>query len=112
MKYSFGDVVYAEVFYTNLTSSKKRPLVVVNSKNYQDARGDIIVVPITSQIKLKKELKEFEIKFPKTTGLTKKSAIKAVVLTLDASLIKDRIGSLAAADKKSLAKMLNHAIGT
>lgn len=47
--YSFGDVLLVPFPFTDLSGSKQRPAVVVNSARYARERPDLILMPITSQ---------------------------------------------------------------
>jgi len=46
--YEFGDVVLVPFPFTDQTSSKKRPAVVVSSVAYHQAHPDLIVMAITT----------------------------------------------------------------
>ena len=48
MKPRQGDIVLIPVLFTDLTSRKRRPVVVVSSDTYNDESPDIIVVAMTS----------------------------------------------------------------
>ena len=48
--YSFGDIVLVPFPFTDQTSSKKRPGVVVSSDAYHQRGRDVIVMAVTSQI--------------------------------------------------------------
>lgn len=48
--YSFGDVVLVPFPFTDQSTSKKRPAVVISSDAYHQRRRDIVVMAITSQI--------------------------------------------------------------
>lgn len=48
MKPRQGDIVLIPVPFTDLSSRKRRPVVVVSSDSYNDAGPDVIVVALTS----------------------------------------------------------------
>jgi mRNA interferase MazF len=49
--YSFGDVVLVPFPYTEQTTTKKRPAVIVSSASYNGSRPDLILMAVTSQIR-------------------------------------------------------------
>lgn len=49
--YNFGDIVLLQFPFTDLTTTKKRPAVVVSSGEYNNKRPDIIVMAVTSRIR-------------------------------------------------------------
>ncbi|MGD1717631.1 type II toxin-antitoxin system PemK/MazF family toxin [Dapis sp. BLCC M172] len=50
--YKFGDVILVPFPFTNQTTSKKRPAVVVSSDIYNSQYTDLIIMAITSQNKV------------------------------------------------------------
>ena len=58
MPFEFGDVVLVPFSFTNQTASKKRPAVVVSNRAYNSARPDLVVMPITSQLRPAREFGE------------------------------------------------------
>ncbi len=52
-RYDCGDVVLLPFPFTDLTTSKQRPAVIVSSTWFNQNRKDVIVLAITSQIPLK-----------------------------------------------------------
>jgi mRNA interferase MazF len=51
MSFEFGDVVLVPFPFTDQTTSKKRPAVVVSSRDYQLHRSDLILMAVTSQLR-------------------------------------------------------------
>jgi mRNA-degrading endonuclease toxin of MazEF toxin-antitoxin module len=49
--YDFGDVVLVPFPFTDQTTTKKRPAVVVSSSVYNRERPDIVLVAVTSQMR-------------------------------------------------------------
>lgn len=46
--YKFGDVILVPFPFTDQTTTKKRPSIVVSSTDYQRHRSDLILIAITS----------------------------------------------------------------
>ncbi len=49
--YKRGEIVLIPVPFSNLTSSKKRPVVIMSIDEYNDKSDDVICMAITSQIR-------------------------------------------------------------
>ena len=81
--FEFGEIVLIAFSFTDQAGSKQRPAVVISSKAYQEAKPDIILMAVTSQIKTQKLLGEVIIEEWKTAGLLKPSAIKPVIFTAE-----------------------------
>lgn len=47
--YKRGDIVLVPFLFSDQTTTKKRPAVVVTSNNYNEASLDIVIMAITSQ---------------------------------------------------------------
>ena len=50
MSFNRGDVVLVPFPFTDLTTQKQRPALVVSSKDFNDSSSDAILLAITSQI--------------------------------------------------------------
>ncbi|MBI4710280.1 MAG: type II toxin-antitoxin system PemK/MazF family toxin [Nitrospirae bacterium] len=48
------DIVLIPIPFTDLTSQKKRPAVIISSDNYNDSNEDIVVVALTSNVEPRK----------------------------------------------------------
>ena len=83
MTYDIGDVVLVPFPFTNLLSSKKRPAVVISQKTYQYKRPDIILMAITSQIKIPLGYGECVLSEWQQAGLPKLSMLKPLIATID-----------------------------
>jgi mRNA interferase MazF len=51
MSYEFGNVVLVPFPFTNQSTQKKRPSVVISSREYNATRSDLILIAVTSQVK-------------------------------------------------------------
>ena len=111
MPYDFGDIVLVPFPFTNQTTSKKRPAVVVSNRTYNDVRPDIIVMAVTSQLSTTAALGETWVQSWNAAGLLKPSAIKPVFATLERSLVIRQLGTLVGADKTALRKAISELLG-
>ncbi len=50
MTYKQGDIILIPIPFTDLSSSKKRPVVVISNDQYNSLFEDIIVVAVTSNL--------------------------------------------------------------
>jgi mRNA interferase MazF len=111
MPFEVGDIVLVPFPFTSQTTSKKRPAVVVSSRDYNAARPDVIVMAVTSQLRASAALGEVWLKDWKVAGLLKPSAVKPVFATLEQSLVIRQIGALATADRETLRETIAQLLG-
>ncbi|HMF29810.1 MAG TPA: type II toxin-antitoxin system PemK/MazF family toxin [Candidatus Lokiarchaeia archaeon] len=114
MSYKCGDVVLLPFPFTDLTSTKKRPAVVISSDWFNLNRKDVIVIAITSQIP--KALTVDELLFSPAeqnlAGLPKKSIVKVTkIVTVDQLLIIKKIGICSKQNVRKLKRLLNKFVG-
>ncbi len=107
----FGDVVLVPFPFTDQTTSKKRPAVVVSSDAYHRSRPDIIVMAVTSQISSTKGFDEVTLDQWKDSGLLKPSVIKPVLATLERGLVLKKLGSLQPSDIEGLRAVIGRMFG-
>ncbi len=111
MQFEFGDVVLVPFPFTSQTASKKRPAVVVSNRAYNAAKPDVVVMAITSQLRVNAGLGDIEVGQWQTAGLLKPSAVKPVFATLEQALILRKLGTLAAGDQAVLRKAIAETLG-
>ena len=102
MPYEFGDVVLVQFPFTSQTAFKKRPAVIVSSRTYNEARLDLIIMAITSQLRPSGIMGDVWINDWQSAKLLKPSAIKPVFATLEQSLVITRLGALSSRDQSAL----------
>lgn len=51
-RFEYGDVVLVPFPFTDQSISKKRPAVVVSSAAYNAERPDVIIIAVTSQVRV------------------------------------------------------------
>ena len=74
MPYHFGDVIVVPFPFTDQTTTKKRPAVVVSSEAYHRERPDLILMAITSQIHPAPTVGEVAVVHWQAAGLLKPSS--------------------------------------
>ena len=93
--YKRGEIVLIPVPFTDLSSSKKRPVIIVSSDEHNSLSEDVIWMAITSQIRGL----DYEIiignKDMENGNLPKESCIRAdKIYTLNRSIIVKKYGNL------------------
>ncbi len=100
--YKRGEIILVPFPFSNQSTIKKRPAVIISSDNYNNTSSDVIIMAITSQIRHINDIGERRLQDWKTEGLLKPSAIKSAVSTLEQNLIIRKLGVLSADDKDAL----------
>lgn len=100
--YSFGDLVLVPFPFTDLSAAKKRPAVIISSTAYHQARPDVIVMAVTSQLRPATILGEVLVQHWQAAGLLKPSVIKPVITTLERTLLIKTLGRLQEDDRRAL----------
>lgn len=91
--YSFGDIVLVPFPFTDLTSSKLRPALIVSKDGGH--RDDVIVCFITSNLDQARDGTSLFLEKGTQTGLKVRSAVKLHrIATLKKSIIIGKLGSV------------------
>ena len=93
MNCSRNDVVLLPIPFTDLTSRKVRPAVVIGQNG-----ADFFLVPISSQL----SNTDFPLSEWAVAGLNVPCGIKAQLATVETRLVVKKVGALAAADQQRL----------
>jgi len=95
--YDSGSVVLLPFPFTSLTTSKKRPAVVVSRRSYQEATHDIVLAAVTSQ--MHEGPGDVALRDWAEAGLLKPSCLRAgKLITVHESLILKALGRLTSDD--------------
>jgi mRNA interferase MazF len=101
MRCSRNDIVLLPIPFSDLTSSKVRPAIVVGQGSFP---GDMFVVPVTSQL----SNADFVLINWQQAGLNVPSAVKGQISTVEDRLVRKVIGRLSTGDIAVLDKHLRH----
>jgi len=111
MPFDFGDIVLVAFPFTSQTASKRRPAVVVSNRSYNEAKPDVVIMAVTSQLRPNPALGETWIGQWETAGLLKPSAVKPVFATIERSLLTRQLGTLTADDQTALRTAIGEVLG-
>ncbi|MEY4569785.1 MAG: hypothetical protein RLZZ398_1224 [Verrucomicrobiota bacterium] len=96
---SRDDVVLLPIPFTDLSSSKVRPAIVVGHGSWP---GDLLVVPVTSQL----ANADLIISQWAEAGLNVPSGIKGQICTVEVRLVRKVVGQITAHDRAALDALL------
>jgi len=111
MPYHFGNVIVVPFPFTDQTTTKKRPAVVVSSDAYHRERPDLILMAITSQVRPAPTVGEVIVVRWQEAGLLRPSVIKPLLTTIEANLVLRQLGTLHAEDQDSIRKVIATILG-
>lgn len=104
--FNSGDIILVPFPFTDQSTSKKRPAVIISSQAYNAKRPDLIIMAVTSQIKPTSIIGEVIIQEWEDAGLLKPSAIKPVITTIEKKLVLKKMGQLKNNDLSTLQKSI------
>jgi mRNA interferase MazF len=92
-----NDIVLLPIPFTDLTSRKVRPAIVIGKHGI-----DLFLVPISSQL----PQTAFALQDWRAAGLNVPCGVKAQIATIEEKLVLKRVGTLAQSDNQSLTEHL------
>lgn len=107
----FGDLVLVPFPFTDQSTSKKRPAVVVSSRAYHRDRPDYIIMAVTSRARSSPTLGEVIVRDWQSAGLLKPSVIRPVIATIERGLVLRRLGRLDTEDRAALTNAIRDILG-
>ena len=109
--YEFGDVVLVPFPFTDQRSTKQRPAIIVSSELYHQHRPDLIIMAVTSQVRMAPSVGEVAIVKWMEAGLLKPSVLKPLLATIEKRLVLRRLGQLEEEDRGALREVLEVVLG-
>lgn len=97
--------------FTDQTTTKQRPAVVISSSGYNAHRPDLILLAITSQVRASLSFGEILVTDWQTAKLIKPSVFKPLITTIEQALVIKRLGRLSANDATSLRAVIEKIVG-
>ena len=106
-----GDVVLVPFPFSDQSTSKKRPAVIISSNRHNELSSDVIIMAITSKTHKTDDPGEYVIDDWKNAGLVKPSLMKPAISTIERKLIIRKLGGLSSRDMESLERALRGLFG-
>lgn len=107
--YNRGDVILVPFPFTDLTTRKQRPAVIVSSNQYNQAGQDVIIAAITSGKKVMDT--DYALSNWQEAGLLSESIVKTgKIVTLHKALIRKGLGKVSSSDMLGIDKHLAQAL--
>jgi mRNA interferase MazF len=106
MTYKFGDVILVPFPFTDQSSAKKRPAVIVSCDRYNRKHPDLVVMAITSQTQTALLSDHRVINDWQRAGLLKPSVLKPIIMTIEIKLVLRTMGQLQIGDRQILQTLL------
>lgn len=98
MMFQRGDVVLVPFPFSDLSTTKVRPAVVVSSALYHAEKPDLVLAAVSSKIEAATGPLDFVFNGWQRAGLRYPSAFKPVLFTLEPRRVLHRIGALSQMD--------------
>ncbi len=109
--YERGEVVLVRFPFTDLTSTKQRPALVVGSEAFARSGEDVILAAISGQRVDHPGRFDYVVKDWQGAGLLMPSVVRAgKLVTLQRDLIRRSLGSLPAAELGAIGELLREAL--
>ena len=111
--YKRGDVVLVPFPFTDLTTIKQRPALILSSKKFNAMQEDVIVIAITSNMTKRSGKHEYRITGIERTeaGLPKDAVVRCgKIVTIDQRLIRRTLGVLPDTALKSIIAIVHNII--
>jgi mRNA interferase MazF len=110
MAFQRGDVVLVPFPFSDLSTRKVRPAVVVSGSLYHTTEPDLILAAITSKIAAATGPLDYVLSDWQAANLRYPSALKPVLFTLDPVRVLHRIGALTPSDLAEVDQRLRRAL--
>ena len=108
--YQRGDVLLVPFPFSDLSTTKVRPAVVVSSDLYHSTRPDLLLAALTSKVSTATGPLDYVLSDWEAAGLRFPSALKPVLFTLDPTRVVFRIGAMSKADLAKVDDRLSRAL--
>ena len=105
MNYEKWEIVLVPFPFTDLTTTKKRPALIISPNEYNE-KLDVIIAFITSKLDLEYRIGDYIIQEWKKANLPKPSMLRMKFATIDKSIIIKKLGTLMEKDANEFSKLL------
>ena len=106
-RYEPAEIVLVRFPFTDLTSTKKRPALVVSPADYSARYGDVVLLALTSQPQPEEQCR---VQHWQQAGLPKPTWFKPLLATVATGLLVRSLGRLADADRLTACRVIRSLI--
>ena len=110
MTYQRGDVVLVPFPFSDLSTTKIRPAVVISSELYHKTEPDLLLAAITTKVSAAINPTDYVLADWAQAGLRYPSALKTVLFTFAPTRVEYRIGALTQHDLDQVERCLRLAL--
>ena len=113
-EYKRGDIVLVPFPFTDFSTLKQCPALIISSDAFNRSREDVILVALTSQTESASKGGNYHIKGAeqKRSGLLREGvALVGKIITIDQRLIRNRLGNLSPKVLEEISKRISKIIG-
>lgn len=103
--YKKWDLILVSFPFTDFTSQKRRPALIVSPDNF-NAGKDVTIVYITSQMQTPVRIGDYQIKSWMEAGLPKPSMVRMKFATIDKSIVIKKLGRLEGGDRAEIERII------
>jgi mRNA interferase MazF len=110
MAFQRGEVVLVPFPFSDLTTTKVRPAVVISGSLYHATEPDLLLAALTSRVSAATGPLDYVLSDWQAAGLRFPSAFKATLVTLEPSRVIHRVGTLTSRDLAEVSRRLTRAL--
>lgn len=105
-----GSVILAEVLFSSGAGSKRRPAIVISTPRVHEARADLLIVPLTSNV-TQARFGDHSLSDWEAAGLPLPSLAKGVIHTVTRSVVNRTLGRVSHRDMTAIESSLRMVLG-
>lgn len=110
MAFQRGDVVLIPFPFTDLSAAKTRPAVVVSSDLYHQARPELLLAYVSSQVSKAHPILDYLLLEWTAAGLARPSFVRPKVAAIEPAMVAHQVGRLSARDLFEVDRRLRRAM--
>jgi mRNA interferase MazF len=103
--YKKGDIVLVSFPFTDLTTTKQRPALIISPEQYNQG-ADVVIAFITSNLNSPRRYRDYPIKEWQTAGLPKPSIVRMKFATVEKGIVIKKLGEIQEKDKQEIEQQL------
>jgi len=105
MTYKKWDIILVSFPFTNLTTTKRRPALIVSPDEY-NSNQDVVIAFITSKLGLEFRIGDYRIQYWSEANLPKPSMVRMKFAAIEKSIVIKKLGKIVGKDIENIQKLL------